>query len=99
MDVRGEWFYQQHFTEEELEQIHAWNTSIGRKAHAILLPSGMYGGYHQADKEKSLLLVSMAEKSMVDNWLIRLGFNKVYKPEPPPSLKDPSGEEVPAVKK
>lgn len=73
-DVRKEWFYQQHFSTEELEQLHQWNGEQGMKAIVAMNDGGNYGGYHIADKGRTIMLVAYADKGMCETWIRRLGF-------------------------
>jgi hypothetical protein len=72
-DVKKDWFMQQHFNSEELQQIYEWEQKSGKVGDII--PGGPgFCLYNIADTERKIILCSMQEEYMLRRWTERLGY-------------------------
>ena len=73
-DCRKDWFMQQHFSPEELQQIYDWEQESGKIAKVIKDTDG-FVAYHILDGENKIYLCRMKEEYMLRRWLDRLSYN------------------------
>lgn len=72
-DFRDEWFFNQHFSVEEQEQLWQWVESSGDKLD-IRYINKYYCAHHPNDKNNEICVIAMAEKSQCQAWIKKLGF-------------------------
>lgn len=72
-DVRKDWFMQQHFDSDQLQQIYNWDQDAGRIAESVKTTEG-FVLYHIQDAERKIGLCFMKEEYMVRRWADRLGY-------------------------
>jgi len=72
-DFRNEWFFNQHYSKEELEQLWAWveegGSDVDVKEH-----NGKWSGFHPLDTEMKIDIAGQPTKDDCCNWMKRLGF-------------------------
>lgn len=72
-DVRKDWFMNQHFSKEQLQQIYDWEQKSGKVADVIQVEGG-FSLHHIEDSEKKISLCGMDEEYMLRRWAERLGY-------------------------
>lgn len=73
-DVREEWFMQQHFSKEELQQLFEWERKSGRVTEVKASVKEGFSLYHIEDVEGKIELCYMKEEYMLRRWAERLGY-------------------------
>ncbi len=72
-DVRKDWFMNQHFSKEQLQEIYDWEQISGKVADIIPTAEG-FNLHHIEDKERKIDLCFMKEEYMLRRWAERLGY-------------------------
>ncbi len=70
-----DWFFNQHFSKEELEKLWNWK-QISNLTKAVE-KDGSWVGFHTEDANQEVDIVDMDSKEMCENWLSRLGFDVI----------------------
>lgn len=75
VDIRKDWFMNQHFTKEQLQQLYDWEQLSG-KIVDIISHEGEQGFtlHHIEDVERGIDLCFMKEEYMLRRWAERLGY-------------------------
>lgn len=73
-DCRKDWFMQQHFSPEELQQIYDWEQESGKIAKVINDAEIGFAAHHILDVENKIDLCRMKEEYMLRRWVERLGY-------------------------
>jgi len=72
-DFRNEWFFNQHYSTEEINQLWKWveegGTEVDVKEH-----NGKWSGFHPLDTEMTIDIAGQPTKEDCYNWMKRLGF-------------------------
>lgn len=73
IDIREDWFMNQHFTKEELQILYDWGEAIGRIEEEKEI--GKFCLYHIKDIDKKIPLVYQPTAQDVRKWAERLGYS------------------------
>ena len=76
MNIKDEWFMQQHYSTEELKKLQGWIDQSGNNVE-VKEVDGKWSGFHILDKEMKIDLAGQSTKEDCCNWMKRLGFNVV----------------------
>lgn len=77
-DFREEWFFNQHYNKDELNQLWEWCEQSGNKVE-IKERNGKWSGFHILDEDMDIDLAGQATKEDCCNWMTRLGFEPINK--------------------
>jgi len=72
-DCRKDWFMQQHFSAEQLQQIYDWGQKSGKIADVVPIDEG-FSLHHIEDTERKIGLCFMKEEHMLRRWAERLAY-------------------------
>lgn len=72
-DVRKEWFMQQHYNTEELQQIYEWEQKSGTVGDVVPVEGG-FCLHNISDTERKISLCFMKEEHELRRWTERLGY-------------------------
>lgn len=72
-DFRKEWFFNQHYSKEELETLWSWVCEGGDEVE-VKEVNGRWSGFHPLDTEMKIDIAGQPTKEDCCNWMVRLGF-------------------------
>ena len=72
-DFRDEWFFNEWYTKDELNQLWEWCEKSGN-FFTIKENNGKWSGFHIEDTEKTIDIAGQPTKNDCKNWITRLGF-------------------------
>jgi len=72
-DIRTDWFMNQWYSKEELQQLWEW-IQEGGEFVTIQKNNDKWSGFHILDKDKKIDLAGQPTKTDCKNWMKRLGF-------------------------
>ena len=72
-DFRNDWFFNQHYSKEELTQLWKW-VEEGGDALDVKKHNGKYSGFHPLDVKMTIDIAGQSTKKDCINWMKRLGF-------------------------
>ena len=75
-DIREDWFYNQHYSKEELEKLWGWIQKSGNKVE-VKKHNGLWSGFHIEDYDMEIDLAGQKTEEDCVNWMARLGFEVV----------------------
>jgi len=75
-DFRNGWFFNEHYSKEELEQLWKWVEEGGRYLN-IKERDGKWSGFHPLDTELRIDIAAQSTKEDCCNWVKRMGFKIV----------------------
>ena len=79
-DFRNEWFFNQHYSKEELYQLWEWVQKGGEHIE-VKKHNGKWSGFHPLDTEMKIDIAGQKTKEDCCNWMKRLGF-KLHEEKP-----------------
>lgn len=77
-DFRNEWFFNQWYSKDELEQLWNW-VQVGGDGVNVKQHNGKWCGFHPLDTELKVDLAGQRTKEDCCNWMERLGFKVLNK--------------------
>ena len=78
LNVEDDWFYNQHYSKEELKKLQNWINEFGNDVE-VKEKNGKWSGYHIKDEAMEIDLAGQPTKEDCCNWMVRLGLNTVNK--------------------
>lgn len=72
-DFRDEWFFNEWYSKDELEQLWEWCEQSGPFV-TIKENNGKWSGFHIEDKDMEIDIAGQPTKNDCKNWMKRLGF-------------------------
>jgi hypothetical protein len=75
-DIRTDWFWNQHYTTDELELLWNWIQKGGNNVK-VFFHNGKWCGFHVLDTEKEVDLIGQNSKEDCIKWMIKIGFNVI----------------------
>ncbi len=75
-DVRNNWFFQQHYTKEELNTLWKWIEEGGDRVE-VKEDKGVWSGYHVLDTEMRIDIAGQKTQQDCVNWIRKLGLTVI----------------------
>lgn len=75
-DIRNDWFFNQHYSKEELETLWAWMLKSGNKVN-VKEKNKKWSGFHIEDSEMEIDIAGQPTEEDCRNWMKRLGFEVI----------------------
>jgi len=72
-DFRDEWFFNEWYTKDELNQLWEWCEKSGGIVD-IKLNNEKWSGFHIEDKDFTIDIAGQSTENDCRNWMTRLGF-------------------------
>lgn len=72
-DIREDWFFNQHYSKDELNQLWEWSQKSGEIVD-IKINNGKWSGFHIEDTEFTIDIAGQSTESDCRIWMERLGF-------------------------